>query len=95
MGGFVYVLASQRNGTLYVGVTNDLLRRVAEHKAGRIKGFTARYGLKMLVCYETYDSIEDAIAREKQVKGWERAWKLELIEKMNPEWRDLSLELNA
>ncbi|MFA6279970.1 MAG: GIY-YIG nuclease family protein [Bdellovibrionales bacterium] len=93
-GGYFYILASQRNGTLYVGVTNDLARRVAEHKEGKIKGFSTRYGIKTLVYYEVYDRILDAIAREKGVKEWKRAWKLELIESTNPEWRDLYLDLN-
>ncbi len=87
--GYFYVMASQRNGTLYAGVTNDLVRRVAEHKDGTIKGFTAKYNVKMLIYYEPYDRIDEAIQREKNVKEWKRTWKLALIEKMNPEWRDL------
>ena len=86
---YTYVLASQRNGTLYIGVTNDLLRRVHEHKTGAADGFTKRHGVKRLVHYEIADSIEAAIRREKTLKGWNRAWKLALIEEHNPEWRDL------
>jgi putative endonuclease len=87
---FVYMLASQRNGTLYVGVTNDLGRRVGEHKEKIVPGFTKRYGVSMLVWYETYGDIDDAIAREKQIKGWNRAWKIRLIEKDNSGWNDLA-----
>jgi len=87
---FVYILASKRNGTLYVGVTNDLTRRVLEHKHGRVPGFTKKYGVSLLVYFETFDRIEDAIAREKQVKGWNRAWKIRQIEKNNSGWNDLS-----
>jgi putative endonuclease len=86
---FVYILASTRNGTFYVGVTNDLVRRIGEHKEGRIPGFTKKYGVAMLVYFETYSDIGDAIAREKQLKGWNRAWKLRLIEKENSGWNDL------
>lgn len=89
MSGYFYILASKRNGTLYCGVTNDLVRRIAEHKSGEITGFTARYNVKMLVYYEGTENIADAIHREKCVKEWQRAWKLELIEKFNPDWRDL------
>ena len=87
---FVYILASKRNGTLYVGVTNDLARRVAEHRDKVVPGFTRRYGVSILVWYEMYDYIDDAIAREKQLKGWNRAWKLRLIEKDNSGWNDLA-----
>ena len=86
---YVYMLASRPNGTLYVGVTNDLLRRAIEHREGRIEGFTARYGLKNLVWFESTTSVRDAIRREKQIKKWNRAWKIRLIEESNPEWRDL------
>ncbi len=86
---YVYILASQRNGTLYIGVTNDLLRRVQEHKDGEIEGFTKKYKVNQLVYYEDTDDISIAIVREKQLKAWKRAWKLRLIEKDNPEWRDL------
>ena len=90
---FVYILASRRNGTLYTGVTNDLSRRVYEHREGSVAGFTKRYGVKMLVYYETYPDVRDAIAREKMLKKWRRAWKLQLIESLNPQWRDLYEEL--
>jgi len=90
MSYFVYLLASKRNGTLYVGVTNDLARRVAEHGDKVVPGFTRRYGVTILVWYEVYDDINDAIAREKQLKGWNRAWKLRLIEKNNSGWNDLA-----
>lgn len=85
---FVYMLASQRNGTLYVGVTNDLIRRVGEHRAGLVPGFTADYGVTMLVWFETHSYIDQAILREKRIKRWRRAWKLALIEAGNPQWRD-------
>jgi putative endonuclease len=89
MAGYFYLLASKRIGTLYCGVTNDLVRRVAEHKSGVIKGFAARYKVHTLVYYECYDDIRDAIHREKCVKEWKREWKLELIEKSNPDWENL------
>ena len=92
---FVYILASRKNGTLYVGVTNDLARRVSEHKAKIVPGFTRQYGVDRLVYFETFDSILDARAREHALKRWRRAWKIALIEKLNPEWRDLSEQLNA
>ena len=90
---FVYILASKRNGTLYVGVTNDLVRRMSEHKAKLVPGFTRQYGVDKLVYFEEYASILEARARERTLKRWLRVWKLELIEKMNPEWRDLTDEL--
>jgi putative endonuclease len=90
---FVYILASQRNGTLYTGVTNDLVRRVREHREGEVPGFTRKYGVTMLVWFERHTYIVDAIAREKRIKRWHRKWKLDLIEKMNPQWRDLYLDL--
>ena len=86
---FVYMLASQRNGTLYVGVTNDLARRIGEHKDKLVPGFTKRYEVGILVWYEAFGDINDAIAREKQIKGWNRAWKIRLIEKENSGWNDL------
>ena len=89
---YVYILASQRNGTLYVGVTNDLGRRVTEHKSGLVPGFTKQYGVNQLVYFEEHPSILEAREREHRMKRWQRAWKLELIEKLNPEWRDLSGE---
>ena len=87
--GFVYMLASKRNGTLYCGVTNNLASRIYEHREGRGSGFTKRYGVKMLVWYETYDLVTDAIQRESNIKHWPRRWKLALIEKENPDWNDL------
>jgi len=86
---FVYILASDRNGTLYVGVTNDLIKRVCQHKNNIIKGFTGKYNIHSLVYYEIYGEIGMAIYREKCLKEWKRKWKLELIEKNNPEWNDL------
>ena len=91
--GFVYILASQRNGTLYVGVTSDLVKRVYEHKFGITKGFTDRYGVKTLVYFECHTTIAQAIAREKQIKNWKRRWKLDLLEKENPEWRDVYADI--
>jgi putative endonuclease len=85
----VYILASRRNSTLYIGVTNDLLRRVEQHKALAVPGFTWKYRVTMLVYAERHSDIHEAIAREKQLKGWNRAWKLKLIETSNPNWRDL------
>ena len=90
MSYFVYMLASKRNGTLYVGVTNDLGRRVGEHREKVVPGFTRRYGVSILVWYEIYEDINAAIVREKQIKGWNRAWKLRLIEKDNSGWNDLA-----
>lgn len=92
---FVYILASRRNGTLYIGVTNNLARRIAEHKAKLVPGFTRKYGVDLLVYFEAYDSILEARAREHAMKRWRRAWKVELIEKLNPDWRDLSDQLNS
>ena len=91
---FVYILASKRNGTLYIGVTNDLVRRVWEHKNNKIEGFTKRYKVHNLVYYEYTDDVRSAIEREKQLKKWKREWKLELIEKENPEWEDLYYQIN-
>jgi putative endonuclease len=85
----VYLLASQRNGTLYVGVTSDLIKRAWEHKHHAVPGFTGRYGVDLLVWYELHETMESAIAREKAIKEWRRAWKLRLIEEHNPEWQDL------
>ncbi|HSX31394.1 MAG TPA: GIY-YIG nuclease family protein [Candidatus Saccharimonadales bacterium] len=89
---FVYILASHKHGTLYVGVTNNLERRVWEHKSSVAKGFTSEYSVKQLVYYEECDSIEVAIAREKQLKNWKRDWKIQLIEKQNLQWLDLTEE---
>jgi putative endonuclease len=89
----VYILASERYGTLYVGVTSDLYSRVAAHKQGEVRGFTQKYGVKLLVWYELLGSMDEAIEREKQLKEWRRNWKIELIEKLNPTWRDLFEEM--
>jgi len=89
----VYILASKRNGTLYIGVTNDIIRRVYEHKNDLINGFTKKYKVHMLVYYEHANDIYSAIQREKSLKKWERKWKIELIETMNPDWHDLYEEL--
>ena len=86
---YVYMLASKRNGTLYIGVTNDIIRRVSEHKEGIGSVFTKSYGVKLLVYYESFSYVEDAIYREKTLKRWKRQWKLNLIESHNPQWRDL------
>jgi putative endonuclease len=87
-GGFVYILTNKRDGVLYVGVTSDLLKRIWEHREGVVAGFTRRYGLKTLVYFEHHDEITLAIQREKNIKHWPRAWKVDLIESMNPEWQD-------
>jgi putative endonuclease len=86
---YVYILASRPRGTLYIGVTNDLVRRVYEHRNDFVGGFTAQYGVHRLVYYEVYDDIENAILREKRLKRWRRSWKIELIEKQNEDWHDL------
>jgi putative endonuclease len=86
---YVYLLASRRNGTLYIGVTNDLVRRIYEHKEKLFKGFTSKYDVSMLVYYEIHNDVSEAIRREKQLKKWNRAWKLRLIEKHNSKWRNL------
>ncbi len=88
--GFVYILASGRNSMLYIGATSALSERIQQHRDGVVDGFTKRYGVHRLVHVETFDDIRDAIARERQLKKWNRAWKLELIEKHNPKWDDLS-----
>lgn len=85
----MYILASKKNGTLYIGVTNDLKQRIVQHKEALIPGFTKKYHIHMLVYFEEYSDIRDAISREKQLKKWNRAWKIRLVEKMNPMWRDL------
>ena len=89
------MLASRRNGTLYVGVTSDLLKRVWEHKNDVVEGFTKRYGVHSLVWYEPHDTMESAIMREKAMKEWKRAWKLELIEQANREWKDLYEDIRS
>jgi putative endonuclease len=89
----VYILASRRNGTLYLGVTSDLPKRAWEHKNDLVEGFTKRYGIHQLVYYELHEDMVSAITREKQLKKWNRAWKLELVEEKNPEWKDLWEEI--
>jgi putative endonuclease len=89
---FVYILASRRNGTLYVGVTNDLSRRIAEHKAKLVPGFTCKYGVDKLVHVDAFSSILEARSYERALKRWKRSWKIELIERDNPNWQDLSEE---
>jgi putative endonuclease len=86
---YVYILASEKGGTLYIGVTNDLVRRVHEHRTGVVAGFTQKYGVHMLVYFEQTENVEAAIQREKRLKKWNRDWKIELIEKNNPNWDDL------
>jgi putative endonuclease len=93
MSFYVYILASKRNGTLYTGMTDDLVRRVWQHREGLIPGFTKEYGVTSLVWYEQHESRESAFARERQMKKWNRAWKLRRIEEMNPDWRDLCSEI--
>jgi len=93
MSYYVYILASKRNGTLYIGVTNDLKRRIYEHKNGLIDGFTKKYSVKNLVYYEQTNDVHEAILREKRLKKWNRDWKIKLIEEMNPDWKDLSEDL--
>ena len=89
----VYLLASKRNGTLYVGVTSDLLGRMHQHREGLVMGFTREYGVRSLVWFEQHATMESAIQREKRIKKWNRAWKLQLIEEANPDWRDLAEDL--
>ena len=91
---YVYIMASARNGTLYVGVTNNIGRRSWQHHEGLVDGFTKKYAVKLLVWYEPHHNIHAAIRRETLIKKWKRRWKLELIEKVNPDWRDLRLTLN-
>jgi putative endonuclease len=93
MSFWVYILASHAGGTLYVGVTNDLVRRIFEHREGLVKGFTMRYGVKKLVYFENHEAVLAAIQREKNIKHWPREWKIDLIVSMNPEWRDLYDEI--
>ena len=85
----VYILASKRNGTLYIGVTSDLVKRIWQHKNNMVEGFTKHYGVHQLVWYELHETMESAISKEKMLKNWKRAWKLELIERSNPNWEDL------
>jgi len=89
----VYLLASKRNGTLYTGVTSDLVKRVWEHKHHTVEGFTSKYCVNTLVWYEVHEMMESAICREKVIKNWKRAWKIKVIEEMNPQWQDLYYDL--
>jgi putative endonuclease len=89
MAYYVYLLASKKHGTLYLGVTNDLVRRVYEHRTKAVEGFTKRYAVDKLVWFEIHDNVEAAITREKELKKWRRDWKIRLIEEQNPEWTDL------
>lgn len=89
----VYILASKRNGTLYIGVTSDLASRIEAHRSDAVHGFTRKYDVKTLVYFELHEDMYEAIVREKRIKKWNRAWKIELIERGNPEWRDLSSEV--
>ena len=91
----VYILASQRNGTLYIGVTSNLIQRIWQHREGVVEGFTQQHGVKTLVWYEQHETMESAIAREKALKKWNRDWKLRLIEKRNPQWLDLWPEITG
>jgi putative endonuclease len=93
MAFFVYMLASKRNGTLYLGMTDDLVKRVWQHRSGILPGFTKQYGVKTLVWYETHETRDTAFARERQMKKWNRGWKLKTIEEKNPQWRDLWNEI--
>ena len=93
MSFYVYILASQRNGTLYIGMTDDLVRRVWLHREGAVPGFTKQYNVKMLIWYEQHASRDSAFARERQMKKWNRAWKLREIEAANPDWHDLFDEI--
>lgn len=89
---YVYILSNRYNGTLYIGVSNDLERRIFEHKNKLVKGFSSKYGLDRLIYFEKFQFIEDAIKREKQLKNWNRQWKIDLIEKENQDWNDLSVD---
>ena len=90
---YVYILANKRNGTLYTGITSALPRRIAQHKADAVEGFSKRYSIHILVWYEAHETMTEAIIREKAIKKWNRAWKLRLIHETNPDWRDLSEDL--
>ena len=93
--GYVYIVCNKAYGTLYVGVTTNLAKRVSEHREHLVAGFTNKYGLERLVWYECHESIEEAITREKQIKEWRRDWKVNLVQSMNPDWRDLYDQLTA
>ncbi len=88
----VYMVASHKNGTLYVGVTSNLMARIYQHRTGAVKGFTSKYGIARLVWFEQHGTMETAIVREKRIKGWLRPWKIALLETDNPEWRDLAVD---
>jgi putative endonuclease len=90
---YVYILANHKSGTLYIGVTSALVQRIHQHKTGEVEGFTKRYGVDRLVYFEPFADIHLAIEREKQIKKWNRGWKIELIEKSNPDWKDLYFEI--
>jgi putative endonuclease len=92
---YVYIICNKRNGTLYIGVTNDLFRRITEHKHGEIDGFSKKYNVHQLVYFEETSDIIAALTREKQIKKWKRAWKLRLIEQSNPEWKDLFQDITG
>jgi putative endonuclease len=92
---YVYILASQKNGTLYIGITSNLISRIWQHKNKVVKGFTKKYNVDRLVYYEVYDDVQIAIQREKRLKEWPRNWKINLIEESNPEWLDMYLEINV
>ena len=91
---YVYILASKRNGTLYTGVTSNLIKRIWQHKNELLEGFSKKYNVKNLVYYEVHNNVGSALTREKQIKKWRRAWKLRLIEEKNPEWKDLYKEIS-
>ena len=91
---YMYIISNKKNGTLYIGVTNDLERRIFEHKKKLVEGFTKKYGLNKLIYFEQFQYVNDAIKREKQLKNWNRSWKIELIEKENKDWTDLSSNWN-
>ena len=93
MNAYIYILANKKNGTIYTGVTNDIVRRVFEHRQGFVDGFSEKYDLKMLVYFDSFESMYDAITMEKIIKRWRREWKIALIEKLNPEWQDLYEQL--
>lgn len=90
---YVYILASRPNGTLYIGMTNNLVRRTWEHREGAVEGFTSKYGVKRLVHFETFDDAYSAATRERQLKRWRRAWKIRLVQESNPQWRGIGREL--
>ena len=94
-GGYVYIITNRKEGTLYIGVTSDLIKRIYEHKSKKYPGFSKRYNLDLLVWFEQFPTIEQAIEYEKKLKMWKRQWKLNLINQSNPEWNDLYLEITA